>query len=82
MDLELSHDQRAMQEMARDFARRELAPYAEAWDEGHVFPKLPGLLSDMTLNERRVDSFRDRAAVNAVFDIQVVFSSPLSADAF
>jgi alkylation response protein AidB-like acyl-CoA dehydrogenase len=38
LDLELSQDQRAMQEMARDFARQELAPYAEAWDEGHVFP--------------------------------------------
>lgn len=38
MDLELSQDQRAMQEMARDFAHRELAPYAQGWDEGNVFP--------------------------------------------
>ena len=38
MDLELSHDQRAMQEMARGFARAELAPNAAAWDERRVFP--------------------------------------------
>jgi alkylation response protein AidB-like acyl-CoA dehydrogenase len=38
VDFELSQDQRAMQEMARDFALQELAPHAERWDEDHVFP--------------------------------------------
>ena len=38
MDFELSDDQRALQEVARDFAAKELAPHAEAWDADCVFP--------------------------------------------
>ena len=38
MDFELSEEQRAFQEMARDFARSEMMPYARAWDEGEIFP--------------------------------------------
>lgn len=35
---ELSEEQRAIQEMARDFAARELAPHALEWDEKKHFP--------------------------------------------
>jgi alkylation response protein AidB-like acyl-CoA dehydrogenase len=38
VDFELSQDQCAMREMARDFALQELAPHAERWDEAHIFP--------------------------------------------
>ena len=38
MDFELSEEQRAFREMARDFAAGELAPQAAAWDEDCVFP--------------------------------------------
>ncbi len=38
MDFELSEEQRAFQETARDFARGEMMPHARAWDEGEVFP--------------------------------------------
>jgi len=38
MDFELSEEQRAFQEMARDFARGEMMPHARAWDEGEIFP--------------------------------------------
>ena len=38
MDFELSEEQRAFQEMARDFARSEMMPHARAWDEGEIFP--------------------------------------------
>jgi alkylation response protein AidB-like acyl-CoA dehydrogenase len=38
VEFELTQDQRAMREMARGFAREELAPHAEEWDERHVFP--------------------------------------------
>ena len=38
MDFQLSEDQRAFQDLARDFAAKELAPHAGAWDEGNVFP--------------------------------------------
>jgi len=39
MDFELSETQRAYQESARQFAAKELAPYAAKWDEEHFFPK-------------------------------------------
>ncbi len=39
MDFELSDDQRAFQEAARDFASAEMAPYAAGWDAQHVFPR-------------------------------------------
>lgn len=32
-DLELSEDQRIIRDMARDFARREIAPHAQAWEK-------------------------------------------------
>jgi butyryl-CoA dehydrogenase len=38
MDFELSHEQKAFQESARDFAKQELAPHAREWDEKHIFP--------------------------------------------
>src|SRR5499427_2188971 len=38
MDFELSEDQRAFQQTARDFARTEMMPHARAWDEGEIFP--------------------------------------------
>jgi alkylation response protein AidB-like acyl-CoA dehydrogenase len=38
MDFELSEEQRAMQETARDFAAREFAPNAARWDEECIFP--------------------------------------------
>jgi len=38
MDFELSDDQRAFQDVARDFAANEMASHAAEWDERHVFP--------------------------------------------
>ncbi len=38
MDFELTEEQRAFQQMARDFARAEMAPHAAAWDEERIFP--------------------------------------------
>jgi len=38
MDFELSDDQRAFQQTARDFAHSEMMPQARAWDEGEIFP--------------------------------------------
>ena len=38
MDFELSEDQRAFQELARDFAASEMAPHAAEWDEDCTFP--------------------------------------------
>ncbi|QXL85382.1 acyl-CoA dehydrogenase family protein [Comamonas sp. NLF-1-9] len=38
MDFELSEDQRAFAETARQFAQSELAPYAAKWDEEAIFP--------------------------------------------
>ena len=39
MDFELSEDQRAFRDTARDFAAKEMAPYAAAWDEEKTFPE-------------------------------------------
>lgn len=39
MDFELSEEQRSFQEVARDFAANEMAPFAAHWDEEHVFPE-------------------------------------------
>jgi len=39
VDFELSEDQKAFQETARNFAREVFAPNAAAWDEGRVFPE-------------------------------------------
>jgi len=38
MDFELSEDLRMLQDMTRDFAQKEIAPYADQWDEQHYFP--------------------------------------------
>jgi len=38
MDFELSEEQRAFQETARDFARAEMMPFAREWDETETFP--------------------------------------------
>ncbi|MFA7667500.1 MAG: acyl-CoA dehydrogenase family protein [Burkholderiaceae bacterium] len=39
MDFELSEEQRAFQQAAREFARRALAPYAAQWDADAHFPR-------------------------------------------
>ncbi|MBF0374043.1 MAG: acyl-CoA dehydrogenase family protein [Alphaproteobacteria bacterium] len=38
MDFQLSEDQAAFREAARDFAQGEMAPHAARWDQEHVFP--------------------------------------------
>ena len=38
MDFELTEEQRAFQELARNFAGDEMAPNAAAWDRDSVFP--------------------------------------------
>ncbi|MFP6729308.1 MAG: acyl-CoA dehydrogenase family protein [Alphaproteobacteria bacterium] len=38
MNFELNEEQRAIQELARDFAAKEMAPYAAEWDEACTFP--------------------------------------------
>ncbi len=38
MDFQLSEEQRAFQETARDFAANELLPHAAEWDEAETFP--------------------------------------------
>ena len=39
MDFNLSEDQHAFAETARQFAESELAPHAAKWDREHIFPK-------------------------------------------
>lgn len=38
MDFELSEDQRAIRDLARDFAATHMAPHAALWDEEQIFP--------------------------------------------
>jgi len=38
MDFELSEEQRAIQDTAREFARAEMMPHARDWDENATFP--------------------------------------------
>lgn len=38
MDFSLTQDQIAIREMVRNFADKEIAPYASEWDEKHIFP--------------------------------------------
>jgi alkylation response protein AidB-like acyl-CoA dehydrogenase len=38
MDFDLTEEQRAIQDTARDFARAEMMPRAREWDEGEIFP--------------------------------------------
>lgn len=39
MDFALTEEQKAMQEMARSFAEKEIAPFADKWDEEHYYPR-------------------------------------------
>ncbi|MCA9582277.1 MAG: acyl-CoA dehydrogenase family protein, partial [Myxococcales bacterium] len=39
MDFQLSDEHRTIRDTAREFARREVAPFARAWDEEERFPK-------------------------------------------
>jgi alkylation response protein AidB-like acyl-CoA dehydrogenase len=39
MDFELNPEQRALQQSAREFAARELAPHAKRWDAEEIFPR-------------------------------------------
>ncbi|MCF8474638.1 MAG: isobutyryl-CoA dehydrogenase [Emcibacter sp.] len=39
MDFNFNEDQRAIQDMARNFAENEFAPNAEQWDRDHFFPE-------------------------------------------
>lgn len=38
MEFQLNDEQRAIQQLAREFARDEMAPFAKDWDEKHIFP--------------------------------------------
>ncbi len=38
MDFTLSEEQRSFQNVAREFADNEMAPFAKEWDEKHIFP--------------------------------------------
>src|SRR5688572_6303341 len=38
MDFQLSEEQRAFRDVARNFAREEMMPHARHWDEHLVFP--------------------------------------------
>ena len=39
MDLELTDEQRAFAQAARDYAEGELAPHAARWDAEGIFPR-------------------------------------------
>ena len=39
MDFELSEDLKMLRDMTRDFAEKEIAPYADDWDAQHYFPR-------------------------------------------
>ena len=39
MDFNLTEDQQAFAQTARQFAESELAPHAAKWDQEHIFPK-------------------------------------------
>jgi len=38
MDFELSDEHEQFRKVVRDFAEREIAPHAEAWDRDHTLP--------------------------------------------
>src|SRR5438270_12888367 len=38
MDFDLNPEQQALKDLCRDFARKEIAPYAGEWWEEEVFP--------------------------------------------
>jgi alkylation response protein AidB-like acyl-CoA dehydrogenase len=39
VDFELAPEQKEIQALTRDFARREIEPHAAEWDRGHTFPR-------------------------------------------
>src|SRR3954466_4985463 len=39
VDFELAPEQKEIQALARDFAQREIEPYAADWDRDHTFPR-------------------------------------------
>ena len=39
MDFKLSDEMQAIRETAREFAEKEIAPFADKWDEEHHFPR-------------------------------------------
>jgi len=39
VDFDLNEDQLAIRDMAREFARKEIAPHGREWDESETFPK-------------------------------------------
>ena len=39
MDFEFNDDLKMLQKMVRDFVQKEIAPYADEWDENHVYPR-------------------------------------------
>ncbi len=39
MNFNLTEEQIAFKQIAREFAKHEMAPYAKEWDEKHIFPK-------------------------------------------
>jgi alkylation response protein AidB-like acyl-CoA dehydrogenase len=50
VDLDLSPEQGEIQELARDFVRAEVEPYAGQWDREHHFPReLYGKLAELGL---------------------------------
>jgi len=50
VDFQLSDDQRAIRDMVRDFARKEIVPNATQWDEDQHFPRdLFGKLGELGL---------------------------------
>ena len=66
MDFNLTEDQRAIQDMARDFAAAEFAPHAARWDEEKIFPvealrsAWPASISARTSAARGWDGWRPR----------------------
>src|SRR5258708_6014581 len=38
MDFTLTEEQRAIRDLAREFAQKEIAPFASEWDQTHEFP--------------------------------------------
>ena len=50
MDFDLTHDQREIQALTREFARAEIDPHAAEWDREHRFPReLFGRLAELGL---------------------------------
>ena len=39
MDFKLSEELRAIRQTARDFAEKEITPFADKWEMAHYFPR-------------------------------------------